>query len=326
MNKLFFYLIGLSILATVAVSSCRKAPLEVTAEIEVSESSINVRSAGETSAIIVKTSVPWTASSSADWCRVNPGTGPAGSTAVEITVDPQPEGGYEDRECLITFVAGGIKSELKILQRQANALILSNKVFDLDNMRHEISIELQTNVECGLRIGAGWIHPTEPRAETKALQSITRTFIVDANLQVDPRKAIIEVISLNSSLTDTIYISQIGADLYTKEEFLVLDQLGYYISKDSAIIYNAGVDQLAWNLTRKTFRVQDYMQSKLFEIMLSGAPAADTKAMGVEVVTIAPYRLDPYLEEFSVDVLEMSADKAKLWDDKRKRGFIIKYK
>lgn len=326
MNKFTFYLIGLSVFAILVASSCKKNPIEVTAEIELSESSLNIRSTGETAAIVVTTNVPWTASSDADWCRVNPGKGPAGATAVEIAVDPQSEGVYEDRECLITFIAGGIKGEIKILQRQANALILSNKVFNLGNLSHEINIELQTNVECGVRIGANWIRIVEPNATTKALESITRTFFIDANLQVDPRSAIIEVFAINSPLKDTIYITQDGADLYNKEEFMALTQFGYYVSKDSAIIYNEGMDQLAWNFTQKTFRVQDYMQSKLFEIILSQTPQADTKAMGVDVVTIAPSRLDPYTEEFSVDVLELSADKAKLWDDQRKRGFIIKYK
>lgn len=327
MNKFFLYFIGVSALILLGVSSCKKPPIQVEAEIELSESSINVRSSGETSAIVITTSVPWVAESDALWCRVNPGKGPSGATTVEITVDPQPEGGYDDRECRITFVAGGVKSEVAILQRQVNALILTNKRFDLNNLRHEISIELQTNVECGVRVGASWIALTQPRAQTKALESLTRTFIIDANMEVNPRNAIIEVVSMNSPLTDTIYISQLGADLYTKEEFAVLTKMGYYVSKDSAILYDEAVDQVAWNFGQKTFRVQDYMQSKVFEILMSATPASDTKAMGVEVITVAPYRMDPYLENFSVDVLELfDNDKAKLWDDEQKRGFIIKYK
>lgn len=300
--------------------------MEVEAEIEFSQSSLNVRSTGETSAIVVTTNVPWTASSDASWCRINPEKGPAGSTAVEIIIDPQVDGGYEDRECRITFIAGSTKSEITVLQRQKNALILSTKVFELDNLSHEITIELQTNVECGLRIYSGWVSAVEPPAQTRELETLSRTFFVEANLEVDPRSTMIEVMALDSPLTDTIYISQLGADLYTQEEFLALDQLGYYVSKDSAIIYNLGVDQLAWNLEQLSFRIQDYMQSKLFEIILSEAPQADSRGLSVDVVTIAPRREDPFAETFSVDVLNLSGDKAKLWDQERKRGFIIKYK
>lgn len=329
MNQKFTISLKFLILTSLVIlCSCKKTNVDQTQpEIELSDQVVYTRSSGETATIVINASHAWTAESDQEWCKVLTAEGAKGTSTVEINSSAQPDQGYDDRESIITFKIGSYTQELKVVQRQKNALILSDKVFELSNKSQIITVVLQSTHDCMYRINTKWVRYVAPdKAGSKALNEANLRFEVSGNLEVDPRSTIIEILTmgLTPTLIDTIRLTQHGSELFTKDEFLTQQVPGYYVSKDSMILYDESQDQMIWNTQKRMFRFNDNAQSKLFLATMGDEPAIDA-SFSLDVATISNADRDMVEEKYSVQVLDVENDYIKLWNDRNKRGFIVRY-
>ena len=115
--------------------------------------------------------------------------------------------------------AKGIADTLTITQVQNDALIISKKNYEVSDKETTINVSYQTNVEVEYSIPqefSQWIKPQTSRA----LNEYSQTFVVLENNGYEARKGHIIFKDKNSSLNDTVHVSQAQKDaiiLYQKE-------------------------------------------------------------------------------------------------------------
>jgi|AGTN01.3.fsa_nt_gi Leucine Rich Repeat./IgA Peptidase M64. len=110
------------------------------------------------------------------------------------------------RKGLIIFKSGELKDTVSVFQAQKNALILTQKEYNLSNETTSIEVELRSNVEYEVVIPkeAVWVK----KSQTRAMRTDVLSFSVDKNETYDDRTAKIAVKDKNSSLSDTLIIHQ----------------------------------------------------------------------------------------------------------------------
>lgn len=144
------------------------------------------------------------------WCSVYPTSGKAGSTAITITT--QPNDTYDDREATITLVCGTERTELKVLQKQKNALTTTKSRFEVAANGGEVEIEVNANItfECTVDADASsWITPIEEKQSTRGMVTTKKRFAVAANPDMKSREG--KIIVKSGELKEEITVSQEAA-------------------------------------------------------------------------------------------------------------------
>ncbi|MFR3331230.1 MAG: BACON domain-containing protein [Odoribacter splanchnicus] len=111
---------------------------------------------------------------------------------------------------------------LHINQSQKNALILTQKKYDIKAEGKDITVELKTNVDYEVTVPdsvSSWVS----LIQTKAIRTDKLNFSIAKNESTDNRKAIIIIKDKNSTLADTLFInqSQKNALILTQKSFVV---------------------------------------------------------------------------------------------------------
>ena len=172
-----------------------------------------VESVGGTLSIHFKATAAWTASvgnSRADsWISVSPPSGEAGEGSVTVTVASNES--TDERSASVFLVCGDEQETVVVTQKQKDALILSQQVYELPASESTIELEVQANVSYEVSVSADWIEPLTSRSLTKE----TLTFRVAANESEEQRSGVITLKS--GELEETVNVYQAG-----KEEAPVL--------------------------------------------------------------------------------------------------------
>ena len=172
-----------------------------------------VESVGGTLSIHFKATAAWTASvgnSRADsWISVSPPSGEAGEGSVTVTVASNES--TDERSASVFLVCGDEQETVVVTQKQKDALILSQQVYELPASESTIELEVQANVSYEVSVSADWIEPLTSRSLTKE----TLTFRVAANESEEQRSGVITLKS--GGLEETVNVYQAG-----KEEAPVL--------------------------------------------------------------------------------------------------------
>lgn len=120
-------------------------------------------------------------------------------------------GTYDNRETKITFTSKDktITQEVKVLQSQLNALILSatEKTFSSDGGTFDIEVNHNVDFEVVMP-SASWISAVE----TKALQTTVKKFSVAKSEERDARTAEIVIRSKDGSLSGKVTVTQLQKD------------------------------------------------------------------------------------------------------------------
>jgi len=116
---------------------------------------------------------------------------------------------YDSREGTITIKQkdGNLSSTIKVYQSQKDAIILSDKTFDLTSASQSIDVELKTNVEFQVIIpeaAKSWVSHTP----TRGLRTETLTLNIAENKDYDGRSTEIYVKDKKTNLQDTLTINQ----------------------------------------------------------------------------------------------------------------------
>ena len=184
-------------------------PEPVAASITISEGTDKqplVESAGGTFSINFTATAAWTASignSRADsWISVSPASGEAGEKSVTITVASNES--TDERSASVFLTCGEEQETIVVTQKQKDALILSQQVYELPDVESVIELEVQANVSYETSISVDWIEPVTSRSLTKE----TLTFRVAANESTEQRSGTITVKS--GELEETVNVYQAG--------------------------------------------------------------------------------------------------------------------
>ena len=156
----------------------------------------------------------WTASvgnSRADsWITVSPASGEAGEGSVTVTVASNES--TDERSASVFLVCGEEQETVVVTQKQKDALILSQQVYELPESESTIELEVQSNVSYEISVSVDWIEPITSRSLTKE----TLVFRVAANESTEQRSGTITVKS--GELEETVNVYQAGK----KEEPILL--------------------------------------------------------------------------------------------------------
>ncbi|WP_187376773.1 MULTISPECIES: BACON domain-containing protein [Butyricimonas] len=155
-------------------------------------------------------------------------------TTDSLIFSVSPNTSYEDRYAEIVVQKNELRDTIKIYQKQNDAIILNEHLYDVSMEGCEISVEISSNVECEVQISSNaqdWIEMVQSRA----LVTSSLNFVVKPNPNYQERKGEIFIKDKNSSLADTIKIVQAAkSDIYigdvtfsTEEELIRFREMGY---------------------------------------------------------------------------------------------------
>ena len=175
--------------------------------LEVSEKKLLTQAEGGELNFNITSNCDWVIRSSNSWCKLSSDQG-NGDASITIKVLPFEE--YEQRSAEITIKADTMIRIIEVIQKQKNALILSDNHFNnIPVEGKEISVEVKSNVDYDIIIPdeMDWIKQVLP---SRALESNNYKFEITANSLFDEREGIIIFEDKVNSLSDTVYIIQEG--------------------------------------------------------------------------------------------------------------------
>ena len=175
--------------------------------LSVSVESINFSENKEDYIINITSNTTWRVMGGDGWCVGIPATGSGNGT---VRVAAEPNTAYSQRSTQIIITAATLSSTVAITQAQTDALILTQKIFNLPSTPGNVSAELKSNISYDVIIptDANWV----TKVKSKALSTSLHEFAVVANDTYDKRVARIIFKDKNSTLSDTLTINQAQKD------------------------------------------------------------------------------------------------------------------
>ena len=199
-----------------------ETPSTPASEYVVSNLSMSIPTEGGECSFAFKTSDSWTASvinGRADgWLTFSPTSGQSGS--VTVVVKASGNEGYEDRSATLRIVSGKNTTDLLITQKQKDALLVTTTKYEIPKEGGEVSVEVKSNVSYSYTMedADGWV--TDNTAKTKALETRTLSFAVDANAGTDRREG--RIVFTDGTLKEVVSIYQEGNRAPEKPDLRIL--------------------------------------------------------------------------------------------------------
>ena len=156
----------------------------------------------------IESNTDWTISNASDWLTIEPTEG-NGNASVTLTAAASDV--YDDRNTVITVKAGDKTETFTIIQKYAEALLVTKNKFDIPQEGGDFTIEIQSNISYEIQIDSdsqSWISEAP---QSKALTTCTHTFSVESNPNTTKRDGSIEIIGSNGK-TETVNIYQAQKD------------------------------------------------------------------------------------------------------------------
>ena len=180
--------------------------------------------AGEGS-ISFTTNADWTltvasTTSGATWCKASATSGTKGSATVKFTVEENT--GYEDRSVSVTIKAGTASKTFSIIQKGADALLVTTNKYEVVQEGGTIEVEVKANIDYSMEISEtakGWIS----EASSRALKSYKHTFNIASNEEAENREG--EITFKSGDKVETVKVYQAGGAIImlTQDEYIVSD-------------------------------------------------------------------------------------------------------
>ncbi len=182
--------------------ACSDDKNEITPELVVSVSELNIDNSGLERDIYVKSNVDWTIQSDQDWCILSITSGVEGTNPVGIVVNQNAT--TEPRNCTITVTAGDLIRQISVKQEKGYLLSLEQETFDINSQSSSINVNLETSDDFDISIDVAWI----TQSQLKSTKDSTVTFNVDENLAIYSRTG--HIIFTLDDIVKTVSISQNG--------------------------------------------------------------------------------------------------------------------
>ena len=206
-----------------------------------------VSDAGETITVDIKSNVEYGVQMpDVDWITDEASSRGMSSHTLKYVIAPNE--GYDSRSAEIIFYDknSDLKDTLKVVQAQKDAIVISQKEYDIEAEGGTIEVKLSANVDFEVLMPkADWISQTESRA----LKEHSLYFKVTENTSDDSRLTNIVFMNKDTQLSDTITIEQAGKIklALSNREFNVSDK-GDTISVNvkSSIEYGIKMPEVDW--------------------------------------------------------------------------------
>ena len=207
MKKVFFLHTLPLLLATVLFVACsdeKEEPQPVTPAITWAEDQTSPTFAtdGGTQAILFSSTTDWKAEVDQSWCSVTPAQGTGGEDCeVRITVEANDT--PDERKATLTIRSGTVTEQLTIVQVQKDAIVVAQSEYEMEAEGGILDFTINTNVEFTVSFSADWIRQNP---DTRALEEVLLSFIVDPNTNSEAREAVITFTSAN--VEQTVLVKQ----------------------------------------------------------------------------------------------------------------------
>lgn len=222
--KNIFSLSGLAILAVMSWGMIACGSDDITPEITIPtgnedffKKSMDFESSAAEKSLTFSSNVAWTLSvadtrDGSSWLSVNPTSGDAGTHTV--TVKALENLSYDDRNAVITIVAGDTIRKVFVNQKQLDALTLTSNRFEVPVEGGSINIEVKANIDYEVIIPndcKAWIH--KANGKTRILSTSSISFTIDKCEEYDKREG--KIIIKGNGKEETVAVFQAGEGILT---------------------------------------------------------------------------------------------------------------
>ena len=163
----------------------------------------------EPGTITVHAEADWTASITgtidSSWITMDKSSGSKGDSGIKFQANTD-NINVGDRNVLVKFMMGGDIFFATVSQKQTDAILKDRDKVELSNGAQNFSITLQHNVGYSVGIDCDWIE----KVETKALNTSTVTFSVQANAKTAVREGTITF--SGNGIDETVHVFQAECD------------------------------------------------------------------------------------------------------------------
>ncbi len=226
------WLLAFALSFVLLTEACSDDKNEITPELVVSLSELNIDNSALERDIYVKSNVDWTISSDQDWCTLSVSSGSEGTNKVGIVVNENST--TESRICIITVSAGDLIKQISVLQDKADLINLTNGTFSVDALDQEISVSLETSDDFTITIDVDWI----TQKSLKSVSDSTITFIVENNASYLQRVGNISF-TLND-ITETAIVTQSGVDISIPDDKTGMESDAMTLASKMIVGWNIG--------------------------------------------------------------------------------------
>lgn len=287
---------------------------ETIPQITISSSSTNILrdglvffSAGGESEIVFTTNVRWTMSFDRyqDWCTLSQDKGEAGTYHIKVTATENTT--YDDRFVDITILAEDSIRQFMVFQNRKEALILSQKEFNVNTDEQDIFLNVKSNIDFSVTVkDASWIK--EEIFQTRGLTDNSIKLHISENEGYDERTGIVMISSKDGIYSEQISITQSAKDIIMLDDnVFTFDESGgiFTVGVTSNVEYIVQIScdwvtEVKENTTRslltshRTFRVKEMMSESDRETVISFYYPSMQKYVDVQVYQHSLFSFDVY--------------------------------
>lgn len=167
---------------------------------------------GGESEVVFSTNVSWSMSFDRyqGWCTLSQEKGEAGTHHIIIKATDNTT--YDDRVAEITILAEDSIRQFMVFQNRKEALVLSQKVFDVNTEEQDIIISVKTNVDYSVSVkDADWI--TEETVQTRGLTENVIKLHISENEGYEERIGEVVVSSKDGVHSELVTVTQSAKDI-----------------------------------------------------------------------------------------------------------------
>ena len=282
-------------------------------------------STGGESEIVFSTNVTWTMQSQyyQDWCFLSEENGKAGTHRVKVRVDENTS--YDDRVADITLLAEDSIRHIMVFQKCKEALVLSQKVFDVNTEEQDVYIKVKSNIDYTVTIkNADWIK--EDVVQTRGLTENSIKLHISKNGSYEERTGIVSISSNDGSCSEEVTINQSAQDIILLEDNTFnFDESGgtFYVGVTSNVDYYVQIwcdwiTEVKENATRalsssyRTFQVKEMANEANREAIISFYYPSGQRCGDIKVYQHNSFAFDVY----SISLMEGGMRQILLNNDK----------
>lgn len=255
--------------------------------------------------IVFSTNVSWSMSFDRfqGWCTLSQEKGEAGTQHVKIKAVDNTT--YDDRVAEITILAGDSARHFMVFQNSKEALVLSQKVFDVNTEEQDIIISVKTNVDYSVTIkDASWIK--EEVVQTRGLTENVIKLHVSENEGYEDRIGEVIVSSKDGVHSELVTVTQRAKDIIILDDNVftfdesggeftvgVTSNVDYYVQ-----IWCDWITEIKENTTRslltshRTFKVKELTDEANRSAIISFYYPSELRCVDVNVFQHSTFSFD----------------------------------
>lgn len=292
-------------------------PVAPEVKLEASPTALSFIINGETKAFNITAIGEWEVTTTEKWVTVSKATG-SGNATLQVTTIANDE--PKTRTAKVRVKQGQYLVEIAISQLGTQPdILVDESTRIINNLAGELIIEVTSNVEYDIQIKEDWLKAIQ----SKAMVKYTHKFTYNENKSNTKRSATITIKQKDGSITRTILVQQMVANIpiYTLENFKKQTVYGTYISEVFTFAFNEYTHQQSINTVRKSQRIQTFNQDSLSSVTFSVAPSALDQE--IEITYDNTINAVSKKGVSKTKVVKIEGDKAWLWSENDTAGFIV---